>query len=563
VNSEGFIHALAVSGTNIFAGTGYAGVLLSTNNGKNWSKTGLTKSVNGIVINGVDIFMLCSDGVFLSTDDGTSWTAVNEGLPSSEVTTLVSSGTNIFTGTHDKGVFLSTNNGSNWTAVNTGLTDTWVVSLAVSGTNLFAGGSGDDLFRSTNNGTSWTQVGTGLPNREVTVLVRSGSDLFAGTWYGGIFRSTNNGTSWTAVNTEMSNYGVRSLALFGTNLFAGTDHGVFLSTNNGTSWNAVNTGLTDYHAPAYLGSVLNVMSLAVDGNVLFAGTGAGIFRADVQSLLPAQIISLPEPLNEYVMDLQRNPNDDALREKIIKLAQAMKPAPTIPEEARKHFVMGTALFKDAKTPDDCEQVSTEFNQAIFHAPWWKEAYYNLALTYEAAGKYNDAIAEFKLYQLFELSGEETRTLQDNIYALDAKQEKAESRLELAAEKAKKLVEAAEEGDYGAVSALLDKGIDVNAKTPSGGDALGTAVFYGKVDVVRLLINRGAKIENDILVTAVNMLGSHNPKVLQLLIDKGANVHVNWSDNTTLLEYLMGEQCTGGCEENRLEDIRIFRNAGAK
>ena len=48
------------------------------------------------------------------------------------------SGTNLIAGTNG-GVFLSTNNGTSWTQVNNGLTNTGVLSLAVSGTNLFAG----------------------------------------------------------------------------------------------------------------------------------------------------------------------------------------------------------------------------------------------------------------------------------------------------------------------------------------------------------------------------------------------------------------------------------------
>jgi hypothetical protein len=44
-------------------------------------------------------------------------------------------------------VFLSTDTGASWAAVNTGLTNLHVSALAVSGTNLFAGGSG--VFLST------------------------------------------------------------------------------------------------------------------------------------------------------------------------------------------------------------------------------------------------------------------------------------------------------------------------------------------------------------------------------------------------------------------------------
>jgi hypothetical protein len=147
-------------------------------------------------------------------------------------------GTNLFAGT-SVGVFLSTNNGTSWTAVNTGLTNTYVNALAVSpngagGTNLFAGTLGG-VFLSTNNGTSWTQ--SGLTVAYVTSFAVSpatgeagGTNLFAGTWGGGVYLSTNNGTSWT--QSGLTHTYVLSLAVSpatgeagGTNLFAGTEGG--------------------------------------------------------------------------------------------------------------------------------------------------------------------------------------------------------------------------------------------------------------------------------------------------------------------------------------------------
>jgi ligand-binding sensor domain-containing protein len=95
-------------------------------------------------------------------------------------------GSNLFAGT-DGGVFLSTTNGASWTAVNTGLTNTSVRSLAVSGSNLFAG-TGGGVFLSPNNGISWTAVNTGLTNPVVRSLAVNGADLFAGTRDGGVWR---------------------------------------------------------------------------------------------------------------------------------------------------------------------------------------------------------------------------------------------------------------------------------------------------------------------------------------------------------------------------------------
>ena len=105
------------------------------------------------------------------------------------------------------------------------------------------------------------------------------------------------------------------------------------------------------------------------------------------------------------------------------MAQTNPPAPPIPEEARKHFVMGTTLFKDAKTPDDYAQVESEFKQAVDLAPQWPDARYNLALAKEAAGDFAGAMADLKLYQQFKLPDTDARTAQDKIYVLEAKQEK--------------------------------------------------------------------------------------------------------------------------------------------
>ncbi|HEX9970570.1 MAG TPA: hypothetical protein VGD14_00730, partial [bacterium] len=55
-------------------------------------------------------------------------------------------GTSLFTGSDGYGVYLSTNNGEDWTAVNTGLTNKHIFALAVNGTNLFAGTYGGGVF---------------------------------------------------------------------------------------------------------------------------------------------------------------------------------------------------------------------------------------------------------------------------------------------------------------------------------------------------------------------------------------------------------------------------------
>jgi len=139
--------------------------------------------------------------------------------------------------------------------------------------------------------------------------------------------------------------------------------------------------------------------------------------------IPARAQTGNADFQQAVAAYQQSPND-ANAEKVIRMAASMDQLPPIPEEARRHFVRGTALFKDAKTMDDYDQVAGEFKQAVHLAPWWPEARYNYALVQEAAGVYDWAIKNLKLYLLFKLSDADARAAQDKIYGIEAKQEKA-------------------------------------------------------------------------------------------------------------------------------------------
>jgi hypothetical protein len=59
-------------------------------------------------VSGIDIFGTPGvAGVYLSTNNGTSWTAFNNGLINPDVNALVVSGSNIFAGSSGGGVFVS------------------------------------------------------------------------------------------------------------------------------------------------------------------------------------------------------------------------------------------------------------------------------------------------------------------------------------------------------------------------------------------------------------------------------------------------------------------------
>ena len=150
----------------------------------------------------------------------------------------------------------------------------------------------------------------------------------------------------------------------------------------------------------------------------------------------AQAPNSQQALNQYVVDLQSSPNDTALRGKIIALAQSMRPAPAIPEEARGHYVMATTFAEKAKSDTERAKDSSdlklasagfkravaEYKAALLAAPWWADAYKKLAIAQKAAEQYDDAIASLNLYLLTQPA--DARDAQDEIYKLKALKQSA-------------------------------------------------------------------------------------------------------------------------------------------
>jgi len=188
--TNAYVYSLAVSGTNLFAGTDSGGVFLSTNNGASWTaaQNGLTNTrVSALAVSGTNLFAGTEGGVFRSTNNGASWTEASTGLPlppfARRLSALTVSGTYLFVCISSdrllaaRGVFLSTDNGTSWSQA--GLTNRNVNALALSGANLFAGTDGG-VFLSTNSGTNWIATNNGLASTDIQSLAVSGKYLFAG-----------------------------------------------------------------------------------------------------------------------------------------------------------------------------------------------------------------------------------------------------------------------------------------------------------------------------------------------------------------------------------------------
>jgi len=268
-----YAHTMVASGSNLLLGIN-GGMYLSTNNGTNWTSVNNEISGQGILsLVNTDNYLFAatySHGIYYSSNNGINWNSCNFGLTTnSNINTLAASGTDLYAGTFEGGIFYSSNSGRNWTQVNNGLTKLNVEQIVISNENVIAMVNYEELFLSTNKGANWTPITT-LPNFEVTCVSASGSDIFAGgTGNEGIIHSTNNGTTWTFVNNGLAFGTVNSIAIFGSNIYAVKTDGVYVSSNNGANWNIINTGLT----PSTITSVYQF------GNLLFGlSNGPSIYR---------------------------------------------------------------------------------------------------------------------------------------------------------------------------------------------------------------------------------------------------------------------------------------------
>ena len=148
-------------------------------------------------------------------------------------------------------------------------------------------------------------------------------------------------------------------------------------------------------------------------------------RSDMVDLLERHMLMQArlhpfDTLVQLTAQLKDKPYRAGARRLILKLAGEMKPAPAIPEEARKHFVEGSAIVKAAKNPAQQALAAQSFTEALKVAPWWGDAYYNLGVAQELAEQYDAAENSFAFYLLSNPIEQERRDVQDRIYALSSK-----------------------------------------------------------------------------------------------------------------------------------------------
>jgi len=147
--------------------------------------------------------------------------------------------------------------------------------------------------------------------------------------------------------------------------------------------------------------------------------------AQLKAMLQKREGNQREAFNRAMAYYKGRPMSDDIRRPFITLAAKLKPAPTVPEQARKYLVRGNALMGDAKNPDEADAAIQEYQNALLAAPWWDDAYFNLSKAQELAGDLDGAVSSMQYYLLTE--PQDKREAQDRLYAIEAKRDKAKGK----------------------------------------------------------------------------------------------------------------------------------------
>jgi photosystem II stability/assembly factor-like uncharacterized protein len=245
-------------------------------------------------------------GVGRSTDRGRTWTHSSTGIEEEWILALqpgrqgrlyaaVERGPYVYHYSETDGLFVSTDRGDSWTALGTGLRGTSPVAVVELGDGtLFVGSQYEEkmVMRLNPGDTLWQDLSAGLPMPAGkgyatlhALIADNAGNLYAGT-HNGLYRSSDRGQSWQRTGLEIADTSVTALALSsGGRILAATIlHGVYASDDNGTSWNYLGD------APGVTG--FDVLAVDSTGGIFAGNSMTGLYRAASASSVPTSSSSI-------------------------------------------------------------------------------------------------------------------------------------------------------------------------------------------------------------------------------------------------------------------------------
>lgn len=322
-SGQGRVNIVHVDPSNpitIYLGAPAGGIWKSINNGSSW--TPLTDELPQIGVSGIavdysnsnTIYIATGDkdagdsysvGVYKSIDGGLTWnpTGTMGGSNPSRAGDIIIHPTNnqILWCATNNGIYKTTNAGTSWTQVQTGNFSQGNIRLKPGSPSTVYAVSNNRFYRSTDSGTTFSMITTGLPSTSGRLVMdvspanpdyiyilssKIGSENYN---FQGIYRSTDGGTTFTARNTTTNifeNSGSPSQAWFDLALSVSSTNAdeiytgclnVWKSNDGGVSMTKINSW-SNPSGPSYTHA--DIHYLGFHGTKLFAGTDGGIYVSE-------------------------------------------------------------------------------------------------------------------------------------------------------------------------------------------------------------------------------------------------------------------------------------------
>jgi photosystem II stability/assembly factor-like uncharacterized protein len=285
--SSPYIYSALFDGDNIFVGGD--SLYISKNRGLTWqasAPTGQPIEITAISKFGDVIYLgTYSSGVYISSNNGDSWSPFNSGLGAyaEYAKKFVSSGDTIIYATDGGGVYILKPGSNIWQEYNENLPSNiaWTTNdIVVSNTNIILSSGASGFYHIRPKGSSqWIEGWIQTPNGTYTTpkaLLAIGNIVFSGS-RAGIYKSLDNGVTWDSVGIRAMPLEAVCFAMDKNRIYAGytrssgNDYFVWYTDDLGESWNILD------HQFQFL------LNLYIYDNKIWAGTNDGFWYKELET----------------------------------------------------------------------------------------------------------------------------------------------------------------------------------------------------------------------------------------------------------------------------------------
>ncbi len=282
------INALVTKNNDVLAAT-EGGVYKSTDDGDSWQRYNdgidLSEIINIQIFNN-NYYAVVKDGIYKLDAVNNKWVKTYY-VPNASFTAISINDSVIYAGFRGAGILKSTDNGSTWDTVNNGLSTSpghypGINSLAVLGDVVYAGTDVNGVYRSTDGGANWSQFNNGFSSPITYGIAFKDSSVYLAT-NDGFYKTGLNDTSWNQLNNSYA----YSFFFYNGGIFIGQYNQILKSYDGGQSWESVSDGYNSR----------DIYSLAVNDSYMFAASAdGGVWRRPLSEVITSvnNSVSVPE-----------------------------------------------------------------------------------------------------------------------------------------------------------------------------------------------------------------------------------------------------------------------------